>query len=237
MNKKMLKAALAGLMLSVSSIASAGLIYSSSQIGSDFRDISGSGTQFSLSDDDLTGDIAFGFNFNFYDIVHDSARISSNGFIDFGPDYDEGCCTGGTIAPAAPNGIFAGLWEDLDSNNDTTGNMFYQTIGSAGSREFIVGFYDIAHYPTGNLVNFEMIIHEGSNNLEIQYGSLANEDIHTIGIENYDGTSGEQFYRETNISQFSNTGVLFQATVPEPSTLAIFALGVMGLASRRFKKQ
>jgi hypothetical protein len=27
------------------------------------------------------------------------------------------------------------------------------------------------------------------------------------------------------------------ATVPEPSTLAIFALGVMGLAARRFKKQ
>jgi hypothetical protein len=26
-------------------------------------------------------------------------------------------------------------------------------------------------------------------------------------------------------------------TVPEPSTLAIFALGIVGLASRRFKKQ
>jgi hypothetical protein len=28
-----------------------------------------------------------------------------------------------------------------------------------------------------------------------------------------------------------------QATVPEPTTLAIFSLGLMGLASRRFKKQ
>ncbi|MEY8199126.1 MAG: PEP-CTERM sorting domain-containing protein, partial [Colwellia sp.] len=27
------------------------------------------------------------------------------------------------------------------------------------------------------------------------------------------------------------------STVPEPSTLAIFALGMIGLASRRFKKQ
>jgi hypothetical protein len=26
-------------------------------------------------------------------------------------------------------------------------------------------------------------------------------------------------------------------SVPEPTTLAIFALGIMGLASRRFKKQ
>ena len=28
-----------------------------------------------------------------------------------------------------------------------------------------------------------------------------------------------------------------QTQVPEPSTLAIFALGMIGLASRRFKKQ
>jgi len=34
--------------------------------------------------------------------------------------------------------------------------------------------------------------------------------------------------------------VVFRASatnVPEPSTLAIFALGMIGLASRRFKKQ
>lgn len=36
----------------------------------------------------------------------------------------------------------------------------------------------------------------------------------------------------TNIFQ-----VVSVASVPEPSTLAIFALGIMGLASRRFKKQ
>ena len=35
-------------------------------------------------------------------------------------------------------------------------------------------------------------------------------------------------------TQISVTGV---TSVPEPSTLAIFALGLMGLASRRFKKQ
>ena len=43
----------------------------------------------------------------------------------------------------------------------------------------------------------------------------------------------------------TNNGVVFIAyertgnsqEVPEPSTLAIFALGIMGLAARRFKKQ
>jgi hypothetical protein len=34
--------------------------------------------------------------------------------------------------------------------------------------------------------------------------------------------------------EISTTGI---TSVPEPSTLAIFALGIMGLAARRFKKQ
>jgi hypothetical protein len=36
---------------------------------------------------------------------------------------------------------------------------------------------------------------------------------------------------------FDNVSFVDAAEVPEPSTLAIFALGLMGLASRRFKKQ
>jgi hypothetical protein len=44
----------------------------------------------------------------------------------------------------------------------------------------------------------------------------------------YDGLTDVQ------ISYVANWGA---TEVPEPSTLAIFALGLMGLASRRFKKQ
>jgi hypothetical protein len=40
-----------------------------------------------------------------------------------------------------------------------------------------------------------------------------------------------------SVSISSTTGVAQINSVPEPSTLAIFALGIMGLASRRFKKQ
>ena len=47
-------------------------------------------------------------------------------------------------------------------------------------------------------------------------------------------TGGTALYSDNNgaiISSFNTT------SVPEPSTLAIFALGIMGLAARRFKKQ
>ncbi len=44
-------------------------------------------------------------------------------------------------------------------------------------------------------------------------------------------------YSSTSSASLSNTSALVRSTtVPEPSTLAIFALGIIGLASRRFKK-
>ena len=42
---------------------------------------------------------------------------------------------------------------------------------------------------------------------------------------------------KTAVNYNTNTWLVKKAEVPEPSTLAIFALGMIGLASRRFKKQ
>ena len=52
----------------------------------------------------------------------------------------------------------------------------------------------------------------------------------------------QAFYNDDQILNFttSNTQSLVQdptLQVPEPSTLAIFALGIMGLAARKFKKK
>ena len=221
--------------------ASADIIYTASAISNDIRDISTTGTQVSLSDDQYTS-VALAFDFNFYDVIQNSVAISSNGFLDFGPTFNQGCCTGDPLpSPAIPNGIFAGLWEDLDSNGNTTGQIYYETRGTAAEREFIVGFYNMAHFPTGSLVNFEMILHETTNNLEVQFGNLAGDGgTHTIGIENYDGTEGLQYYRGSNIAQFSNTGILFAASavnnVPAPATLALFGLGIAALGIRRKRR-
>ncbi|WP_259369083.1 PEP-CTERM sorting domain-containing protein [Colwellia sp. MB3u-55] len=50
-----------------------------------------------------------------------------------------------------------------------------------------------------------------------------------------DDSWGPESHSATNIR--TNTWLVKKAEVPEPSTLAIFALGMIGLASRRFKKQ
>ena len=67
----------------------------------------------------------------------------------------------------------------------------------------------------------------------------------TIGSSARDGyyqgyTNGQLFIQDTSNGTFKGYDLFADGptnSVPEPSTLAIFALGMIGLASRRFKKQ
>jgi hypothetical protein len=80
------------------------------------------------------------------------------------------------------------------------------------------GFGNIEYQLLGTGEPHGTIQFKGAFN-EVSWNSLSSENWNgfTVGIQ---GTSEEVF-----------------TSVPEPSTLAIFALGIMGLASRRFKKQ
>jgi hypothetical protein len=76
-----------------------------------------------------------------------------------------------------------------------------------------------------------------SINISINGGAFNNESIFSVnGLSNTAGSFG--FY---NASQervrYNGFEEEVLIDVPEPSTLAIFALGMIGLASRRFKKQ
>ena len=84
--------------------------------------------------------LELGFSFEFYGILYSDFRISSNGFITLGPNLEsQGCCTGQPIPQtSSPNNFIAGFWEDL---NVPQGNIRFQTLGSPGSRQLVVGFY------------------------------------------------------------------------------------------------
>ena len=184
MNIKMLKAAVAGLVLSVSGIANAGLI--------DFSDYS-DGTITSI--DDVTFSLE-----------------------------------GGVDSSGSPYKIRDGL------SNSSTG--FYPTS------QFLTFTFD-------NLVSDISFIfdNEGDNNLSFFYAYSLDDvlldsfDISDF-VDSYSSTAtGVSYIKFSNGSPSSSW--IFQvdeisynaSEVPEPTTLAIFALGIMGLASRRFKKQ
>jgi hypothetical protein len=114
-----------------------------------------------------------------------------------------------------------------------------------GAFETTFGFEDIDRFSWYYLYSNDL----GSPRV---YEGLSNRAYFAIGVSNDDGYSmtntnyisqglylnNSQLVRYLNDPIGSRTAVLEPSTaVPEPSTLAIFALGLMGLASRRFKKQ
>ena len=62
-------------------------------------------------------------------------------------------------------------------------------------------------------------------------------DIYSRNFTNRDSTYSQNATSAWSMMLVRNGSVSDVSSVPEPSTLAIFALGIMGLASRRFKKQ
>ncbi|MHC4931920.1 MAG: Ig-like domain-containing domain [Planctomycetota bacterium] len=140
----------------------------------------------------LSAPLEIGFPFEFYGIEYSTFRISSSGFITLGSRFESpGCCSGRPIGSASsPNNFVAAWWGSL---NASAGSIRFETIGSPGARSLVVGFYHLPHFVGGPPVTFEIVLHEGSNAIEIQCWTCPSDGgSHTAGIENADGTIGLQ---------------------------------------------
>ncbi|MCI5223070.1 MAG: hypothetical protein D3924_10440 [Candidatus Electrothrix sp. AR4] len=181
--------------------------YSVVELENELRDISVTGVPVPLRDDQVSGAIPIGFTFEFYGNEYAELYISSNGFVTFTSTNNNGCCNGREVPKQDNiNDLIAGFWEDL--NPDRGGDVSYELLGSPGSYQFVIGFYGVPHWSNHDPVTFEIILHEGSNEIELQYGDAPTDGgVHAVGIENADGTVGLQLaYGQP---EFSNLGFLF----------------------------
>ena len=166
------------------------------------RDISASGTEILAGTDDSTSDpIPIPFDFNFYGQEVSHVRVGSNGIMTLDHYDGSGSWTGPHLpTPDSYNGLVAGFW--LDLRPASGGTVRHQVLGSPPNQQFVVGFYDIHNYggverPT---VTFEMILHERSCNIELQYASAYSDGTRaTVGIENFAGTDAIQLFNEERL--------------------------------------
>ena len=164
-------------------------------------------------DDQFWGPLPIGFDFVFFGNTYSQFYVSTNGLVTFGTGYSQ--FTNFDIPHQ--NGVdnyIAPFWDDL--NMDASGDLMYQTIGTAPNRKTIIQFTNMTVYHKAELLGtMQVILYEGSNNIRLQYKSIvdlgsdfASGISATIGIENSDGMVGVQCSYNTAGYVYSGRSIL-----------------------------
>ena len=183
-----------------------------------FVDISGTGTALGLGDDEGSGALALPFSFPFYGEQYDEVYVNSNGWlsvVDPGAAAAGGASRNNTMlpTPAAPNGLIAVLWDDLNPGEAAADDVYVQNMGDG---RFIVQWNEVPTFSGagGNPpLTFQAIL-SASGQILLQYESIAGTITATAGIENVDGTDGlEASFNESGYLQ-DGLAIRFSATAP-----------------------
>lgn len=160
------------------------------------------GTAIPIGTDDIWGSIIpLPFSFCFYGNSYTSLVIGSNGIITFDTTLAGGYCAWslGAALPTTSYGraSISGVYHDIDPSVPglPTKRIDYQTIGTAPCRSFVIRFVDIPYFScTGLNANHQIILHEGSNIVDVQVGASPicsgwNGGLGIIGLQDYTRTA------------------------------------------------
>jgi hypothetical protein len=144
---------------------------------------SGSTRVLRLVDDAAATNINIGFTFSFYGSDYTTVSINVNGLMTFGGAsiaYANVNLT--TTSPTDNLPSIAVLWDDWETLPVGTDGVYYKTIGTTGSRQFIVQWNKLqaVNGDGTNTVIFEARLFEGSNRILLSYFDTAISDETTL---------------------------------------------------------
>ncbi len=168
-------------------------------------EISGTGVDSGVIGDDEYGTASIGFTFMFYGNTYSNVFFSTNGYLDFSDDHTD-FSNDDIPNTYDPNNYIAPFWGDL---RDGGGTIYYQTIGVAPNRQFVLEYYNWHTYWGEGPMTFEAILNE-TGEIWFQYADLGTADSSsaTVGIENEDGTDGCKYSYNT-LSIQENLAIMF----------------------------
>jgi surface protein len=177
-----------------------------------------------LGDDNFTGALNIGFNFNFYSTTYTQFYIGSNGVISFGSGQNGSF---GNAQPTNPNAItFAGADLDCNASASPAALVNYFVSGVSPNRKLVVNFKNIRTYNTStpsNFSNIQIQLYEGSNNIELHITNVQSAPggfNRCIGVCNSNSTF---FTTQPSINGVSTVNVVNEmirfspAVLPPPS--------------------
>lgn len=222
--------------------------YTAIDVAYAYTDISGTGTAILPNVDDDFAPVALGFTFDFYGNSYTTAYAGANGILTFGSgtsayDNQDFSALNLTLDAIAP------LWDDWVTNRDSVDAVYFRTDGVAGSRQTIIQWHQVEGYSTSpSEVSFQVVLSEGSNDIRFNYADSLSGDTRnngasaTVGITQAGGaTSGNNLLYSFNsasigVAQPNGQASILISAVPEPSSLALLALGGTVLLARRRRR-
>ncbi len=146
------------------------------------------------SGDDNTITVPIGWTFTHVGVAYTNASICTNGFVVMGSStfnsFTVNLC--GLVAGQHP--MLAPFWTDL--NTATAGTITYTTLGTAGTRIFVVQYDNVGFFAGGpGRVTMQVRLYENGNRVEFHYGpGVANAtEPGAVGLSKSPGGSGNVF--------------------------------------------
>lgn len=152
-----------------------------------------------LSDDNYSGVVNIGFPFSYYGTNYTQGVIGSNCIFSFNTANANGYCSWslngvGTIPSttnATPKNTAMLCYSDM--NPGAGGNIWYQTLGTAPNRKFVVLYANIPTFSSNDCNYMAMVLYETSNIVEYHIGTKTlvttwNGGLAIQGTENNAGT-------------------------------------------------
>ena len=165
-------------------------------------DISATGTPTFLGDDAATV-VPIGFTFPVYGVDHTQANVMSNGGLNFGSatavPFTNTCLPTGSAPTDSTLYVF---WDDL--NPAAAGDVYYQTLGVAPNRRFVVQ-WEVPHFSgnTVDLIRVQAMLSESSGQIDACYPDTINGG--NAGDNGAEATAGIQLNAGSALQYSCNT--------------------------------
>jgi subtilisin family serine protease len=175
------------------------LNYACEDVAVDWVDVTPGTRLTGAGGDDTFATLAIGFPVSYFGQTYSTAFVSSNGFLTLGSSAGANQHINGVVpATAAPNGVVAPFWDDL--NPGAGGAVYAGVTGAAPNRTLHVEWFNVPHFSISGsgTATFELSLKENGDvrfqYLDTDFGNATwNAGASaTAGVERPDGVVGRQ---------------------------------------------
>jgi hypothetical protein len=189
---------------------------------SNFLDISGTGTLYTLNDDD-EAPLTFPFPVLYQNQLYTTATLGNNGAIVFGTQTAQIGFSNTAINATVANGLYP-FWDDMGTAGP---GIWVDTLGIAPNRLYVIQWNKEHLGAAGNPLNYELIIEEATNEIYFVYNDVdAGSATYNFGANATIGVAGPS--QDLQVS-FNNATYLtnnscahfYYTNCPKPTTFAL----------------